>query len=160
MTKANGKLPGIIRFLFVAAAVWGFLAGLLIFLLPFGSRASAEVTSAGGEKISVTPAYFFETQGWWGIFILIIFAWLYYGPFHFYRRGSRGTATVFAVTAVIVSILAGFSIGPFYLIGALALVLGLLLMPSQNQKRRVWWETISAWRCQALILLHHPWFTG
>lgn len=130
----NSKKPpaNIIRMFFFMAAAWGFIAGLLIFLLPFGSRASAEVSSSGAEQISVAPTYFFETQGWWGIFILIIFAGLYYGPFHFYRRGSKGMAVLFGIVAVIISILAGFSIGPFYFIGSLAIVIGLILMPFQK----------------------------
>lgn len=126
MKKANSK---IVRTLFTFSAVWGLIAGLAIFFIPFGMRVTETGTSTGSGAALATPVSFFETQSWWGIWILLVFAALYYGPLHFYRRGSKAMAALFAMTAILLTFLAGFSIGPFYLVGALALLAGLTLLP-------------------------------
>ncbi len=116
----------LIRYLLVFAAIWGLLAGISIFFIPMGMSVTA--TSNGGVT-APTPVSFFEMQGWWGIWILLAFAALYYGPLHFYRRGSKALAALFAVAAIILTVLAGFSIGFFYLPAALALLVSMVLLP-------------------------------
>jgi len=135
MSKQKSRLVHWIRILFVLAAIWGVVAGLLIAFVPFGMSATVEVTPAGSGEVITTPVSFYESQGWWGIFILFVFAALYYGPLHFYRRGSRGMAALFAVAAILLTFLAGFSIGPFYLAGALALLIALVLLTFTREKR-------------------------
>ena len=119
----------IVRYLFTFSAIWALLAGVVIFLTLGGTSVTEIVTTDDLGEQSVTQISYFEMQGWWGIWILIAFAALYYGPFHFYRRGSRALAALFAIVAIILSILAGFSIGSFYFPAALALLVGLILLP-------------------------------
>ena len=64
---------------------------------------------------------------------MIIFALLFYGPLHFYNRGSRKMVYLFGITAIALTAISGFSIGGFYTIGALGLLLGMLLMPNAAQ---------------------------
>ena len=124
----SSRLPQVTRILFALAAIWAVLAGLAIFFIPMGTSVTATVTSTGSSETTITtPISFFEMQGWWGIWILIAFAALYYGPLHFYRRESRALAALFAVVAITLTLLAGFSIGPFYLPGGLTLLVGLVL---------------------------------
>jgi hypothetical protein len=128
------RLSLIVIILLTLAAIWGLLVGLVIFFLPYGTRIT-ETAIGNGSKVITTQVSFFETQGWWGIWILIAFAALYYGPLRFYRRGSRALAVLFAVAAIALSVLAGFSIGSFYLPAALALLVGLALLPFTSQPR-------------------------
>ncbi len=126
----SSRLSQTIRILFALAAIWGLVAGLVIFFIPMGTSVTATVTSTGSsETTTATPISFFKMQGWWGIWILIAFAALYYGPLHFYRRGSRALAASFAVATILLTVLAGFSIGYFYLPGAVILLIGLVLLP-------------------------------
>lgn len=124
----------IVRYLFVFSALWGFLAGLFILIRPAGMSVTETSTHNGGSEIIATQVSFFEMQGWWGIWILIAFAALYYGPLHFCSRGSRGLAALFAATAIVLSLLAIFSIGSFYFPAALALLVGLVLLPFTQQR--------------------------
>jgi hypothetical protein len=78
----------LIRYLLVFASIWGLLAGLVIFFIPMGTSIASTVTSNGSSEIITTQVSFFEMQGWWGIWILLAFATLDYGPLHFYRSGS------------------------------------------------------------------------
>jgi len=123
----NSRLSQVVHALFTFAAIWGLVAGLTIFFIPFGMSVTETATSSGSSETTVAQVAFFEMQGWWGIWILIAFAALYYGPLHFYRRGSRALAALFAVVAITLTLLAGFSIGPFYLPGGLTLLVGLVL---------------------------------
>jgi hypothetical protein len=117
-----------VNYLFGFAAVWALLIGVYIFLAPFGTMVSESVTSNGTREVVHTSVSFFETQGWWGVWVLIAFAALYYSPFHFYRRGSRAMAALFAISAIILSILAGFSVGAYYFPAALAMLIGLAIL--------------------------------
>lgn len=118
----------IVRYLFAFAAIWALLAGVAIFLFTGGTSVTETALGADPSGMVVTQISYFEMQGWWGIWILIAFAALYYGTLHFYRRGSPALAALFAISAIVLSILAGFSIGPFYFPAALSLLVGLALM--------------------------------
>jgi hypothetical protein len=112
------------RLLFTFASLWGLLAGLAVLVTAGGT-----VVIEGNDVSTAQHIGWVEMQGAWGVIILLVFAALYYGPLHFYRRGRRGLSAVFALAAVALTGLAGFSIGGYYFIGGLALLLGLLLFP-------------------------------
>jgi hypothetical protein len=118
----------LLNYLFGFAAIWALLVGVYIFSAPYGIRVSESVSSDGTGEIVRAPVSFFETQGWWGVWILIAFTALHYSPLHFHRRSSRAMAALFAVSAIILSILAGFSIGAYYFPATLALLIGLVLL--------------------------------
>jgi hypothetical protein len=130
----SARFPEIIRILFALAALWALLAGLVILLIPMGTRVTETLSSSGASETTVRQLSWFESQGWWGIWILVAFAALYYGPFHFFRRGSRALAALFAVAAILITVLAGFSVGLFYVPAAIALLIGLVLLLSSYTK--------------------------
>jgi hypothetical protein len=111
------------------AAIWALLAGIVIFFTLGGTSVTETALGADPSEMIVTQISYFEMQGWWGVWMLITFAALFYGPLHFYRRGSRPLAALFAVVAITLSILAGFSIGAFYFPAAFALLIGLVSLP-------------------------------
>lgn len=104
------------------------IAGVVIFF--FSGGGSVTVSSETGTQ-TVQHLNWYETQGWWGVAILFIFAALYYSPLHFYKRGQRGLAAALGLAAIVLTLLAGFSIGFIYLPDAAAVSLGLLLMSFQ-----------------------------
>lgn len=118
-------LPALPKWLFSIAALWAVVSGFIIFF--FSGATSITVTSESTTQV-VRHLNWYESQGWWGVAILFIFAALYYGPLHFYNRGRRGMVVLFGLVAIVLSLLAGFSVGGFYLPGALALLLGQLAM--------------------------------
>jgi len=119
--------------LFILAAVWSVIAGLFI-IFTFGATSVTVVTESGASTTSYLSWY--QSQGWWGIAILIIFALLFYGVLHFYQRGSTIWTVIFGIVAITLSVLAGFSIGTMYWLGSLAVLLGLLLLPFQARSSK------------------------
>jgi ABC-type long-subunit fatty acid transport system fused permease/ATPase subunit len=119
------------RILFIIAAVWSVIAGVIIFFFSGGGS----VTSETGTQ-TVQHLNWYESQGWWGVAILFIFAALYYGPLHFYKRGQRGMATLFGLVTIVLTVLAGFSIGFLYLPGAAAVLFALVLLPFQARSAK------------------------
>lgn len=122
----------VIRLLFTIAAVLALIAALVIILTPGGYSITTE-GAAGQPPVTTTETLsFYEMQGPWGVFILFVFAALYYGPVHFYNLGRKGMTALFGVTALIMTVLALFSIGAFYSLSALLVFIGLVLMPFDN----------------------------
>lgn len=119
------------------AAAWSVIAGLFIFFT-FGATSVTETIESGSGVTQQTTSYlsWYESQGWWGIVILVIFALLFYGVLHFYRRDSIVWTVVFGVVAITLSVLAGFSIGAMYWLGSLAVLIGLLLLPFQARSAK------------------------
>jgi hypothetical protein len=111
--------------LFAFAVLWGVVAGIGVFTTAGGSM----VAGSPGQPPQVREVSWYQMQGWWGIAILIIFAALFYAPWHFLRRGSAWTAALFALVGILLTLLTGFSIGGYYFIGAVGLLLGLLTLP-------------------------------
>ena len=83
-------------YLFVFSTIWALVAGVVILLIPMGTSVTETAIGSEAAEINVRQLSWFESQGWWGIWILVAFATLYYGPLHFFRRGSRGLAALFA----------------------------------------------------------------
>jgi hypothetical protein len=109
---------------FTFACLWAVLAGLAVLITAGGS-----VVIEGNDVSTAQHMSWVEMQGAWGVIILFIFAALYYGPLHFYLRKQRGLSALFAAAAIVLTGLAGFSIGGYYFIGAIGLLLGLVSLP-------------------------------
>jgi hypothetical protein len=123
------KIARVVRWLFTFSALWGVIGGVLTLLLGGGTRVTEIATSGEpGEQI-VEHLNWFESQGWWGIFILLVFAAVFYGPLRFYNLGRKWVAALFALAAIALTLLTGFSVGPVYLPGALSGFFGLILLP-------------------------------
>jgi hypothetical protein len=112
------------------------IAGLFVFFT-FGSTALTVTTESGGSSQQTTSHFsWFESQGWWGVTILIIFALLFYAVLHFYQRGKLAWTVVFGLTVIALSVLAGFSIGTAYWPGSLAVLIGLFLLPFRARQAK------------------------
>lgn len=120
----RSRLNTLIRLLFSFACLWGVLAGVMVLT----TAGAMMVTESNGITTSRNLSWV-EMQGAWGVAILVIFAALYYGPLHFFLRERRGLSGLFAAAGCILTLLAGFSIGGYYFVGGVALLLGLLLLP-------------------------------
>jgi len=132
-----------VRTLFLIASILALVASVAVFFL-VGSTLVTESTqieasqeelnqqNQAGETMSGVHTErqlsWFESQGWWGVAILFIFSALYYGPLHFYQVGKLGRAALFGITAVTLTMLAMFSIGFFFVLSGLCVLLGLILM--------------------------------
>ena len=109
------------RYLFIAAALLALAASLLILLTP------TQVHSITNGVETTTRISLYEAQGWWGVVVLIIFADLYFAPLFFHLRGKLAWSLVTGIGALLLTVLAGFSIGPAYLPAAGALLMALIL---------------------------------
>lgn len=112
------------RGLLALAAGLAALASLAILFTATGTQVSVQ-----DGVLSVRQPSWFETQGWWGIAILLIFVGLYAAPGLLYRRGWRAAAVLSAAAAIVLTILASMSIGLFYYPAGLVTLLALLSMP-------------------------------
>jgi hypothetical protein len=100
----------IIRGIFLAAALLALAASAYILLTPLPY---VEIDSETGAILRGTSTWL-ERQGWWGVFVLMVYAAVYTLPAAAYSRGSLPWALIFGVLAAVLTWLAGFSIGPAY----------------------------------------------
>lgn len=112
------------RTLLILAAALALAASLYIVFSPI---TFVELDAVTGQEVTSQISWF-EGQGWWGIFILLLFAALYAVPWALYQRSRVGWASLAAVAALVLTYLAGFSIGLVYWPAAIALILGLLVI--------------------------------
>ncbi|MGH2581595.1 MAG: hypothetical protein ACRDFQ_01710 [Anaerolineales bacterium] len=127
------KIERVIRWLFMFSALWGVIGGLLTFFFGGGTRVTVIAIPGEPSEQIVEHLNWFESQGWWGIFILLVFAALFYSPLRFYGHGKKLMAALFTLAAIVLTILSGFSVGPIYLPGALGAFFGLILLPLDRQ---------------------------
>lgn len=131
----SGRLVVAWKILFVAAALWSLLAGAWLAATPGTVVQESAISAArpqgeaGAERdVTVEQVSFYEMQGPWGIAILGIFAALYGGAGVMAWREWMAPALVSAALAMVLTVLAGFSVGPAYAPGLFALILGLILL--------------------------------
>lgn len=117
------------RLLFIFAAAGATLASLVVLF----TAGATQVSASNGGPQTVTQLSWLESQGWWGLAILLIFSALYSAPAYFFAGNRRGMAVLFSAAAVILTILASFTIGIFYYIPALALLLALATIPFSHK---------------------------
>lgn len=110
----------IIRGIFLTAALLALAASAYILLTPLPY---VEI-DATGAIIHGTSTWL-ERQGWWGVFVLMVYAALYTLPAAAYWRGSLLWALIFSVLAAVLTWLAGFSIGPGYFPALSVLIIAL-----------------------------------
>lgn len=127
------RLHNVARMLLLIAAILALAASVFIFFFAGGTQVTE---TAGGAETERQLAWF-ESQGWWGIAILFIYSALYYGPLRFFDHARVGMVYLFGLVAIAFTILAMFSIGPFYLPSALFVLFALILIaldPLNHQK--------------------------
>jgi hypothetical protein len=128
----SSGIAKIVRFLFTVAAVLALVAVLVIILTPGGYSVTTEGANGEPPVTTTETLSFYEMQGPWGIIILLIFAALYYGPVHFYNLSRKGMTALFGISAIMLTVLALFSIGAFYALSAVLVLIGLIFMPFDN----------------------------
>lgn len=119
------------KFIVAAAASWAVGASLYIFLSPVtisgvtGTRwrDSSEVVEAFTRQQS-----WYEAQGLWGVFVLVIFSGLYISAVRLAWRGKYRALAILSVFAFGLTVVTGFSIGGAYLPAALGLIIGALVL--------------------------------
>lgn len=114
----------------LAAALFALAAGLLILLIPSGTSMSMD--SAGNTTVFQTS--WLESQGGWGALILVIFLVLYTAPLGFYLAQQPRWALAACLPPFVLTLLAGFSIGLFYIPAQLALFVGATSMLAQSRR--------------------------
>ena len=120
------------------AAAWAIGASLYIFFAPITIvstpsklfRDSTIVVETITRELS-----WFEAQGPWGVFVLLIFSGLYVLAARLAWRSQYTRLTILSLIATAMSIIAGFSIGGIYLPAALGLLAGALILLSSKLLR-------------------------
>jgi hypothetical protein len=119
------------RFLLIFSAVWAVGASALILLTPQTIHGQV-ATQENGEPQTVTEftrqLSWYQVQGLWGVIVLVIFAGLYAGAAVFLLRGKFAFGLIFAVLSLGLTLLAGFSVGLYYMPAGLALLVGMGLL--------------------------------
>jgi hypothetical protein len=116
------------RFLVIFSAVWAVGASALILLTPQTIQGQV-ATQADGEPQTVTEftrqLSWYQVQGLWGVIVLVIFAGLYAGAAVFLLRGKFILGFIFAFLSLGLTLLAGLSVGLYYMPAGLALLVGM-----------------------------------
>ncbi len=122
----NLKLGNIGRMLFLLASIWSVAVSAYILLTPLGVQGvTATVDGGSGVVESFTQqASWYQVQGLWGIAVLLIFAALYTSTAFFAWRRQFVPLGIVILAALTLTYLAGFSVGPYYLPAALAVLVG------------------------------------
>ena len=128
-----------VRWLLTFSGFWAVGIGIWMIATPLHV---SEITAVSESSSSLAPVIheyqvsFYSVQGIWGIFILLVFALLYGVSAWFYVRGRQGTALVTGIAAMVLTYLAGFSVGPAYLPSALATLAALIIVVLRDFNRR------------------------
>ena len=115
------------RLLLILAAVLALIASALILTSTTELREYIIDEEAGGYE-QVRQQSWYASQGPWGVAILIIFSSLYAVPYYFHIRDRIRLRALFALLALVLTYLAGFSIGGYYLPAAGALIIAFLAL--------------------------------
>ncbi|MCI0875669.1 MAG: hypothetical protein J4N76_03800, partial [Chloroflexi bacterium] len=78
----------------------------------------------------------YEVQGVWGVVVLLIFALLYSSTAYLALRNRLVALAIASASALMLTILAGFSIGPLYIPALLMVVVGWLTLGLGKMVRR------------------------
>ncbi|MCH8877534.1 MAG: hypothetical protein IIA89_12035 [Chloroflexi bacterium] len=126
-----------IPFLLVALLAIG--ASIYFLLSPTTIQEVVATTSANGsqtiEELS-RQASWYEVQGVWGVVVLLIFALLYSSTAYLALRNRLVALAIASASALMLTVLAGFSIGPLYIPALLMVVVGWLTLGLGKMVRR------------------------
>ncbi|MEE8078382.1 MAG: hypothetical protein V3T18_05240 [Pseudomonadales bacterium] len=122
------------KFIVALAATWAVGASIYIFFSPLSGR-GITARRTFGESGSVVETYvteqsWYEAQGLWGVFVLVVFAGIYLFAVRLAWNGRYIALTIVIVITIALSIIAGFSIGGIYFPAAVGLVVGALILLS------------------------------
>ena len=124
---------------FVAiSTLWAIGASFYILFAPISGQ-GVTLRRNSGEPLSfvdtTTEQSWYEAQGLWGVFVLVIFAGLYLLAVRMAWKSNYVALAILSVIAVALSIITGFSVGGIYMPAALGLLLGTLMIFSSKLLR-------------------------
>ncbi len=118
------------RILFILAALWAILASLYIIFVPMTTQEIVVISADGSqtEERTIRQISWYKAQGWWGIIIVVIFAFIYsaVGLLAYFDH-LPGLAIV-SLFALVLTLLAALSIGGAYAPSLLGVILGWLFL--------------------------------
>ncbi len=130
------KLIPVGKFVVAIAASWAIGASFYILFLPISGRGVTFRRNFGESgsvvEIFTTEQSWYEAQGLWGIFVLVIFVGLYLLAMRLAWRSNYIALTILSVIAIALSIITGFSIGGLYFPAAIGLFIGALILLSSR----------------------------
>ncbi|MCH7611689.1 MAG: hypothetical protein IIB10_13515 [Chloroflexi bacterium] len=127
------------RIPFLLAALLAIGASIYFLLSPTTIQEFVATTSANGSKTIEElsrQASWYEVQGVWGVVVLLIFALLYSSTAYLASRNRLVALAIASASALMLTILAGFSIGPLYIPALLTVVVGWLTLGLGKMVRR------------------------
>ena len=125
------SIDNLYRIPFLFAAIWAIGAGTYLFLSPTTIQEGVATISAdGGQTIEELSrqASWYEVQGVWGVIVLLIFALLYSSTAFLALRNRLVALAIASSLALMLTLLAGFSIGLLYIPASLMVVVGWLTL--------------------------------
>ncbi len=115
------------RIAFIASAAWSVVASLYVLLSPLTIQEVRTSGLADGSSITeevTRQTSWYQVQGLWGVLVLAAFALLFILiPLLALKRRYVLLLTISLIATLLV-LLAGFSIGPFYLPAVVAVLVG------------------------------------
>ncbi len=133
------SIDNLYRIPFLFAAIWAIGAGIYLLLSPTTIQEVVVTTSADGsqtiEEFSGQVS-FYEVQGVSGVFVLLIFALLYSSTAYLALRNRLIALAIASSVAIMLTVLAGFSIGLLYIPALLTVVVGWLTLGLVKLVRR------------------------
>ncbi|MCH8340376.1 MAG: hypothetical protein IIA51_02305 [Chloroflexi bacterium] len=127
------------RIPFLLAALVAIGASIYFLLSPTIIHEIVATTSADGSQTVAElsrQASWYEVQGVWGVVVLLIFALLYSSTAYLASRNRLVALAIASASALMLTILAGFSIGPLYIPALLTVVVGWLTLGLGKMVRR------------------------
>lgn len=121
----------IVQLALLLAAIWAVSVSFYIYFTPLQVESLTATSDQGGEGVGEMVSQevsWYAAQGVWGIFILVIFAALYVGAALLIWRRKYISGGVWIALALVLTYLAGFSIGPFYFPSAVLFAIGGFLL--------------------------------
>ena len=109
------------------SAVFAIIVGLYVLLAPVYVQSSTASTISGVPTTVEEHTFqqsLFQTQGIWGVFVLVIFAGLYCLGVYLAYVETFTLLGLLSFGLLLLSYLAGFSIGFLYLPAAISLLIG------------------------------------
>jgi hypothetical protein len=118
------------RICFFLSGLLAVLASIYIAVAPLTVTSITAQDGLEGTSVNETTLQvsWFAVQGWWGMVVLALFAVLYLGNAWLAITRRYRVFTITALVVLVLTYLAGFSIGGFYIPAAILLLLGTALL--------------------------------
>lgn len=123
----NGDPMSFERTAFIGSALWSVAASAYLLLSPLTIQEVRGTGSADGSYVAeeiTRQASWYQVQGLWGVLLLAIFASLFILIAFLAMKRRFVALLVISLLATVLVLLAGFSIGIFYLPAVIAVSLG------------------------------------